>query len=286
MTPLARRLLAGTVLAVVACAASAGEGDPAKTLPPKPASSLHVSYRMAFWGIAFGNSDFAVTFRDGGYATVSHFETGGLVDWLWQARIEANAHGVLAPHALSPAVYDSYYQRGAERKERVKVSFVGAEPGVEAEPPFDLSLFPVSRELKRDAVDPVSAVTLILGAMRADAANPCGTTIAVYDGRRRYDVAFRYLKDEKPDVDDALWTGEAHLCQVRQHQLAGYRSRLLRDGRDFPPVYGWFVEVPCADAPSGHYLVPLEVWASTGFGTVSATLTRIEVDGAVRGPKD
>ena len=54
----------------------------------------------------------------------------------WQAKIEASSNGQLAPHALEPTVYDSFYQRGADKKERVKVTFDTADPTVEADPPY------------------------------------------------------------------------------------------------------------------------------------------------------
>ncbi len=276
--------LAATALAVPAQAVD-GNAKPTKLAALETNTSLGVAYTISFWGIPFGHTDFDSKFHQETYNTISHFETSGIVSVFWQAKIEATSSGQLAPHALAPAVYDSFYQRGSSMKERVKVTFTGAEPTVEADPPYPLTQYPVTEEQKKEALDPLSAVTLILAGIKADSANPCGTVAPVFDGRRRYNIEFTYLKDEKPDVDAATWKGKAHLCQMRYHQIAGFKPKIMKEGKSFPPIYGWFVDVPSANAPGGRYVIALKVWASTGWGTVDATLSQMHVDGADLTPK-
>jgi Protein of unknown function (DUF3108) len=276
------------LLAVFAAAlAFPAAGDQAK--PAKVASlenaSLGVAYTISFWGIPFGHTDFDSKFHEQAYSTSSHFETSGIVSVFWQAKIEASSNGQVAPHALAPAVYDSFYQRGSSNKERVKVTFTGADPTVEADPPYPMSENPVTEEQKKEALDPLSAVTLVLAGIKSDTANPCGTVAPVFDGRRRYNIEFKYLKEDKPDVDTALGKGKAHLCEMRYHQIAGFKPKIMKEGKSFPPIYGWFVDVPNPNAPNGHYEIALKVWASTGWGTVDATLSQIHVNGADLTPK-
>jgi hypothetical protein len=253
---------------------------PAQVAAIEPTPALGVAYSISFWGIPFGHTDFHLKLQHDSYTTSSNFETNGIVSMFWEAKIEASSSGQLKQNVLVPAMYDSFYQRGSDKKERVKVTFGGADPTVEADPPYDLTSFPVTEEQKKGAVDPLSAVTLVLMGVKADSANPCGTVAPVYDGRRRYDIEFTYVKDEKPDVDEKLWKGTAHLCRMRQNEIAGYKPRILKEGKNFPPIYGWFVDVPSPDAPHGHYVVALKVWASTGWGTVAATLSEVHVAGS------
>lgn len=271
--------------AAVPLAAMGADARNTKVASLEPGSRLGVAYTISFWGIPFGHTDFDSRFHDQTYTTSSHFETSGIVSMFWQAKIEANSNGELAAHALAPSIYDSLYQRGESKKERVKVSFTGPEPTVEADPPYPAAQYPVTPEQKKEALDPLSAVTLVLAGIKADASNPCGTVAPVFDGRRRYNIEFTYLKDEKPDIDTALGKGKAHLCQMHYHQIAGFKPKILKEGKAFPPIYGWFVDVPSASAPSGHYLIALKVWASTGWGTVDATLSQIRVDGTDLTPK-
>jgi hypothetical protein len=279
--------LSGVLAAAAFFLAAGADGGPTpgKLAALEPPASLGVAYTIRFWGIPFGNADFASNFHSAAYNTNSHFETSGIVSVFWQAKIEASSHGQVAARALTPAAYDSFYQRGADKKERVKLTFGGPEPAVEADPPYKLTDYPVTPEQKKDALDPLSAVTLVLAGIKADPTNPCGTIAPVFDGRRRYNIEFTYLKDEKPDVETPLGIGKAHLCQMHYHQIAGFKPKILKEGQSFPPIYGWFVDVPGADAPDGHYVIALKVWTSTGWGTLDALLSQIHVNGADLAPK-
>lgn len=269
--------IAAAVLAIPAIAVG-GNVQSTKVASLENNASLGVAYTISFWGIPFGHTDFDSKFHQETYSTISHFETSGIVSMFWQAKIEATSNGQVTPHALMPAVYDSLYQRGDDKKERVKVTFSDTDPTVEADPPYPTAQYPVTPEQKKEALDPLSAVTLILVGLKADTTNPCGTVAPVFDGRRRYNIEFTYLRDEKPNIDASLWKGTAHLCQLHYHQIAGFKPKIMKEGKSFPPIYGWFVDVPNASAPGGHYEIALKVWASTGWGTVDATLSRLRVN--------
>lgn len=278
-------MAAALAVAALSLPAAGDQAKPAKVAAVEAGSSLGVAYTISFWGIAFGHTDFNSKFHQEAYSTTSHFETSGIVSAFWNAKIEANSNGQVSPKGLEPAVYNSLYQRGSDKHERVKVTFTGADPTVEADPPYNLAQYPVTTEQKKEALDPLSAVTLVLAGIKADAANPCGTVAPVFDGRRRYNIEFKYLKDEKPDVDVGLAHGKAHLCEMHYNQIAGFKPKIVKEGKAFPPIYGWFVDVPNPSAPNGHYEIALKVWASTGYGTVDATLSQIHVNGADLTPK-
>ena len=70
------------------------------------------------------------------------------------------------------------------------------------------------------------------------------------DGRRRYNIEFTYIKDE-PVTLGKLYAGNAHLCQVHYHQIAGFKPKILKEGAAFPPIYADFADIPAAGAPNG-----------------------------------
>ncbi|HUJ03159.1 MAG TPA: DUF3108 domain-containing protein, partial [Rhizomicrobium sp.] len=161
----------------------------------------------------------------------------------------------------------------------VKVTFGDGTPQVFADPPYSLTKYPVSDEEKKHALDPMSAATSILAGVTADAQNPCGKLAPVFDGRRRYNIEFTYVKDQKIKLDDGLFDGTAHLCTIKYHQIAGYKPKMIKEGQSWPTIYGLFADVPGANAPNGHYIVALKLWASTEWGTVSVELTKLNVNG-------
>ncbi len=287
MTKAHRSLMFAATLAAGALAtgALAGDAPAVKVAAIEPGASLDVAYTISFWGIPFGETNFDSKFRDQIYNTVSHFETDGIVSMFWQATIDADSSGKYEAHTIEPGVYDSYYRRGADKKERVKLTFSGDEPTVYADPPYGVSAYPVTLEQKKEGLDPLSAVAYILTATKVDASNPCGTVAPVFDGRRRYNITFTYLKDEQAKLSTGLYNGKAHLCQMHYDQIAGFKPKILKEGKAFPPIYGWFADIPSADSPNGHYFIALRVWASTGYGTVAAELNKLKIDGGSGVPK-
>jgi len=292
MTKTQRNLVFAWALAVVAVNAGAaalpalaGDQPAMKIASLEPGASLNVAYTISFWGIPFGETNFDSKFHDQTYNTVSHFETSGIVSMFWQATIDASSTGKYAAHNIEPGVYDSYYRRGSDKNERVKVTYSGDEPTVFADPPYNTTSYPVTAEQKKEGLDPLSAVAYILTATKVDAANPCGTLAPVFDGRRRYNITFTYLKDEQAKLSTGVYNGKAHLCQMHYNQIAGFKPKILKEGKAFPPIYGWFADIPSADSPNGHYFIALRVWASTGYGTVVAELNQLKIDGGSGAPK-
>jgi hypothetical protein len=275
MSRLSTSLRLAAVLATVAPFATAAPPTQREASVEPQAGVVALAYSIAFWGIPFGATEYSGHFTDTGYSARSHFETSGIVSVFWQASIDATATGHIAHHALAPDEYDSYFSRGGARKERVKVAFSDGEPVTFADPPYDTTKFPVTAEEKHEAVDPMSAVTLVLTGVRADAANPCGTVAPVFDGRRRYNVTFTYLKDESVKLSDGLFDGRAHLCQLHYEQIAGFKPKILKDGAALPSIFADFADIPAVGAPNGHYVVALKVWSDLSWGTVSAHLIRL-----------
>jgi hypothetical protein len=238
--------------------------------------TVGLAYSIAFWNIPFGQTNYEGHFANGGYTASSHFETSGIVSLFWQAIIDASASGRMTGAALAPGKYDSFYRRGSTKNERVVVTFDRSGVATSADPPYDTTKYPVSDAEKREAVDPMSAITLVLAGVTADHTKPCGTVAPVFDGRRRYDIEFAYLHDE-PVKLGTLFNGTAHLCRLHYKQIAGFKPKILKEGAAFPSIYGDFAEIPAAGAPARRYLVPLKLWARVNWGTVSVQITRLAI---------
>jgi hypothetical protein len=252
-------------------------GQPAGDMQrPQTPGTIGLAYNIAFWSIPFGQTSYDARFSNGSYAASSHFETKGIISLFWQAIIDASSSGRVTGATLAPNKYDSFYRRGSTRNERVTVTFRNNGVTTLADPPYDTTKYPVSDSEKREAVDPMSAVTLVLAAVTSDRTNPCGTVAPVFDGRRRYDIEFAYERDEQVNLG-ALYNGTAHLCRLHYKQIAGFKPKILKEGAAFPPIYGDFAEISATGAPNRRYLVPLRLWAHVNWGTVSAQIIRLEI---------
>lgn len=281
--PNALRLLF-IVASLCAAAGTSSGGERMAALAPAKSGGVDVSYTITFWTLPFGHTSFALRVENSGYRIASHFETSGIVSALWDAHIDATSSGQIGPRGIAPAAYDSMYRRGTTHHQRVRVTFPNnGVPVTYAEPPYNTAKYPVTDEEKRSGYDPLSAATAFLAGLRASPGKPCGTAAPVFDGRRRYDIEFTYVRDEQVKLDAGLYSGKAHLCQLHYNQMAGFKPKILKEGRALPPAYAWVAEIASASAPLGYYLVPLKAWSSTGYGTVTATLTTMKLDGASAG---
>jgi hypothetical protein len=243
-------------------------------------STLSVGYAISFWDVPFGHTNYDGTLGGKSYSAAAHFETSGVIGVFWKSVIDATASGGMDTQTIAPALYDSYAQNRNRPLQRVKVTFENGDPSTAADPPYSLDNFPVTEEQKKGAVDPMSAITSILAGESATAANPCGDGAKVFDGRRRYDITLTYLRDEPVKLNNGLFNGDAHVCQIHYIQIAGYNQALVRRGRPFPDTFMDVVTLPIADAPNGRYTIPVKFWTSLSLGTMAVTLSSIKVDGA------
>ena len=66
----------------------------------------------------------------------------------------------------------------------------------------------------------------------------------MFDGRRRYDIEMTKVRDVDIKMDNGLYTGKGVECEVRYHQLAGFRPRVLKANESFPLINAWFATFP------------------------------------------
>jgi hypothetical protein len=271
--PQPRRILlaaamAGTMAGIAAPAHAAG-------------SALDVGYTIAFWALPFGHTQYQGKIAPGDYSAKMHFETNGVVSFFWKSKIDATVNGKIAAHAITPVLYDSYSQDRDKPMQRVKVTFDKDMPQTFAEPAYNTTKYPVTEEQKKGAIDPMSAITAILSGVRVTDKNPCGNGAQIFDGRRRYDVTFTYKKDEHIELSNGVYGGNAHLCQIHYNQIAGYKQKIIKEGKSLPDMFVDFVDVNAPGTPNGHYVVAVKTWASMTLGTVTAILDNLKIDGAI-----
>jgi Protein of unknown function (DUF3108) len=256
--------------------AAGGAGGEA---PALPASRLEVAITLYAGGITMGHMDMDATLRGGEYHVVSTLQTSGVINAFWQSEIQATSSGKLGARNLMPGLYDSFYVGRSGRKQEVSLSYYGAAaPRLFAEPAYSTTGFEVKQDDTKNTMDPLSAITFIFSGLGAQSGNPCATTAPVFDGRRRYDIELTRIKDVDVRMDSGLYQGKALQCDVRYHQLAGFRPRVLKDNEKFPLIHAWFVSLPSPVAGL-DYVVPVRIWAETKYGVLALLATSVKVDG-------
>jgi hypothetical protein len=246
--------------------------------PSGPASQFQAAMTIYAGGITLGKMDMDATVRGGEYHVVSNLETSGVVNAFWQAEIQATSSGKVSAKSFSPALYDSFDINRTGKKQEVSLTYDSADPPrLYADPPYSTTGYEVQPDEQKATFDPLSAVMFIVTGAGAGA-NPCAVTAPVFDGRRRYNIEMTKVKDVDIKMDNGLYAGHALLCQIRYHQLAGFKPRVIKANESFPLINAWVTTYP-STVKGGDYVVPLRVWADTPYGVVSVVANSLKIDG-------
>lgn len=116
---------------------------------------------------------------------------------------------------------------------------------IDPEPEDDEDREPVPDALKRNTLDPMTAVAA--RALRGSAEPPCTGTDPVFDGRRRYNLHYRPVGPEELKAHNrSAYAGPAFRCMVRIEPVAGYTRSWLAENRDADerPTHIWLAQPP------------------------------------------
>jgi hypothetical protein len=277
-------LIAGLALASLGGAAHAAGGAGAET-PSQPGSTLQIDMTLYAGGVTLGKVDLNTKITGDQYHSVSNLQTSGVVNAFWQSEIQATSTGTLAPKNFHPALYDSFYTGRSDKKQEVSLTYDNGGPvRLFADPPYSTTGYEVTPAQQKGTIDPLSAITMMVSGVVASADNPCGVTLPVFDGRRRYDADLTKVKDTTVSMDNGLYKGKALLCEIHYKQLAGYKPKVLKDGASFPVINAWVATFPSA-VTGRNYVIPLRVWAVTSYGTIAAVASSVKIDGVAPKPQ-
>jgi hypothetical protein len=264
----ARRMPRARVLAAALAAwlAVAGVGPSRADAPSAAlAGPASLAYQVYFGGLKALALQAEIGLSPEGYRVRLEARTEGIIDWLvdWSAR--AWSEGAIRAGVVQPArhVTESML-RGSRRDAALTFQPDGSIDAVVVPSAAADEREPVTPEQERGALDPISAVLIALRVM--DARHSCDQRVAVFDGRRRYDLEFRDGgRDVLKPSEYSSFSGEATLCLFRYIRIAGYqKTGRWNNPRDVDRVYRtWLAPVVPGLPP-----LPVRIEAEGAFGTV------------------
>jgi len=189
-----------------------------------PAEEIVALYSAYWAGLPAGQ--IRLKFRDGGpgYRDEIEISTQGLPHLFTKFRANAQAEGQRsADRSTEPSRYLAVYDLRKRRDKRISMQFVKRVGATIAErgPDDSSQKPPLAEAFRRNAVDPLSALESLRGALRA-AARGGSFTIPVYDGARRFDIVGRVLPKQEP-------SGVLH-AELTLRPIAGFKGETSEDG--------------------------------------------------------
>jgi hypothetical protein len=201
------------------------------------------------------------------YAITTDVESRGIGAVFVNLTSHSEVRGRLANTSARPLAYlGEVHRNGVVSRNRVDYAADGTVTA-ESNPPVETRT-PVTPPLMRGTVDQLTAFFMIERQLASRGS--CALVVAVFDGRRRYDLHFT---DVAPEASQATavrnFTGTTQVCRMRRQAMAGFQDD---SGRTEGAHEGtlWFARLV-----HGDMMIPVQMEFSTEFGTVSGQLAEL-----------
>jgi hypothetical protein len=234
------------------------------------AAELSLGYEAWKGGLYVMRIDAALDRGPAAYSIAVNAETEGLIGWLFPYRLETRTEGRAIDGDLTPQRFEVAARERDETKRRI-IDYRGdGPPAVTRRPPEPSGPDSPDEALLRGSIDPASALLTL--AERFARGGRCGGRVAVYDGRRRYDLA---LADHGAETLRRSrfnhYAGPARRCRATVVRLAGFRG----GGSDFgrmPERLDVWLAPPLPEAPP----LPVRLEGKSSFGSLVIHLVSAE----------
>jgi hypothetical protein len=240
---------------------------------PARAQKLEARYVISMTGIRVGQSTWTVK-MDAEHYSVS--ATGGSVDIinvLVRGEGSAEAAGDIKNGRLVPTSFSSSLVEDGQKIDLKMTMEDGVVTAVKDNgPPPDADRVPLTQAHAQGVIDPLSALLIPNEGNDTLAQESCNRTLAVFDGRRRYDLVLSFKRTEA--LRGNGYAGRALVCNVILHPIAGHRAdsmimKYVAERRD--------MEIYFAPIVGTRFLAPLRLMVPTLIGTMAIQATSFEV---------
>ena len=238
---------------------------------------LDAHYSATIAGIPIGAGDWQVDIGDTHYRAEASGVTVGLVRVFIGGHGSSTAHGVLRGGLPLSSIYQSKIVTRQKSDEVELTVDNGAVKQSKVEPPLETGpdRIPITEEHRKGVLDPMTA-SLMRTPGEGDPLSPqaCERSLAVFDGRMRYDLQFAYKRMDRVKADKG-YAGPVVVCAVYVSPIAGFipsRSavRYIARLRDIEvwlaPIAGTRVLVPFraqGPTPIGRFVLEATQFVST-----------------------
>lgn len=249
-----RRTFAIALLTLAAAAPAWAEGG-----------KLEARYTVSLAGIPIGKGSWLIEITDTHYSAAATGATTGLMHIFNDGHGATNVHGTWQNGRAASVIFASTIAAG-KKTDQVRITIAnGGIKEYSVEPPQDDSpeRVPLTEAHRRDVLDPMTA-SLMRSPGNGDPVKDeaCNQSVAIFDGRLRYDLRLEFKRMERVRADKG-YAGPVVVCAVYFTPVAGYiatRSaiRYLTKLRE--------IEVWMAPIAGTRVLVPFRLQGPTRIG--------------------
>lgn len=243
---------------------SAGHADTQDT-------KISAVYRVEFGGISLGKFRFQSSQSGNAYtmkgSTRLRLLGGTAMDW----KMNISSGGLVNPQGPQPETFGYNFQNKKKRKKVLNLAFAkGSDLPVKVEPALKHSKkrIPIKAEHFEGVYDPLTALMLLTHNRDARLSrNVCDRRVKLFDGKERYDIAFKYKKVKMSEIGEKkIKRAKSYVCSIRYIPVAGHKKN-DKTKKYMAGVKG--IEVWFTPFKKANLYVPHLIKIPTPFGTTT-----------------
>jgi hypothetical protein len=240
---------------------------------PAQAQKFEARYAISMTGIGVGQSAWTITFEENRYSIKASGGSVDIVNVLMRGEGSAESAGIVQDGRLVPEIFSSNLIEEGKKIDLKMTLSEGTVTNVEDNaPPPEPDRVALTESNLRGVSDPLSA--LVIPNEAADgvmAKQACERTLAIFDGRRRYDLALSFKR--LGEVRQKEYDGSVLVCNVVLNPIAGHRAnsvimKYVASRRDMEVAF-----VPIAGTA---FLAPFRLTVPTLLGTMTIYTTALK----------
>jgi hypothetical protein len=245
----------------------------AATPAARAQGKLEARYTVTLAGIPIGKGSWVVDITDTRYMAAASGVTTGLIRVFTGGKGTSAAHGTLLAGQPLNSIYASTIAT-SKKTDEVRLTVAnGTVKESKLDPPLktESDRVPITDAHRKGILDPMTAALMrVSGAGNPLSPQACQRTIAVFDGRLRFDLQFAFKRMDHVKAEKG-YDGPVVVCAVYFLPIAGYipsraAIRYVSKLRD--------IEVWLAPIAGTHVLVPFRAQGPTPIGQVALEATQ------------
>ena len=234
---------------------------------------LDARYSATLGGLPVGRGSWIVDIGEDHFTATASGSTAGLMQAFGSGQGQSMARGTIAAGVLAPATYASSIVTTDKKYDDVRmVISAGTVKEFVAEPPNVASRdrVPVTEAHRRGVADPMTASLMrVPGSGSTLVPQACPRSVAVFDGRMRYDLQFIFKRLDTVKAERG-YQGGIVVCSVVFSPLAGHiPDRVaIKYLTELRTIEAWLAPIA-----GTRVMVPFRVSVPTpvGLGVLQAT---------------
>ncbi|MCQ9154602.1 DUF3108 domain-containing protein [Acidomonas methanolica] len=205
---------------------------------------VNAQYRVFAHGFHVADASASYKLTPWGYGITTHIVAGGLLSVLIRMDVVSHAEGRFEKGWVAPMNFGSGgYSRGKTR--HVEVTYQNGAPVVTQLTPPENDRVPVADDEKRNAIDTLSAMALLLNTI--EQTGHCDGASRVFDGIRLTAMTVHGPTEaEVPETSGEVFLGKSLRCDFVGQQVAGFIKDTTHLAEMKAPHNGsaWFQSMP------------------------------------------